>query len=332
MFDQKSGSNLRKVTTLMEKDENEEQLSHLLQILSRSSHSLTNMELYRKSRNVEHCKRVLLLASVSPLLESLTIWGSSGFWLFRLPRTRMIHTSGQSASQITSTSTQLRIFWNFVAEEEGAENLDVSSLVSFAKVSTTERIRSLISRSSSSLIHASIRVTDRPARTSSLACPSLQVLEGRFPHDFPAWLDCPRLRVFIAGRVNRSLLESLPRSLDELWLIDWDSDDLLYGSRNLRWKGLTQACPNLKILRVTDEILRPENHHERFSSTFLGIMKAREGNVKQGMEIGNIKMVSLQKLIIPTEIFTSVQLDELREVVGEVIDLEDYPDLIELEY
>lgn len=50
------------------------------------------------------------------------------------------------------------------------------------------------------------------------------------------------------------------------------------------------------------------------------------------MEIGNIKMVSLQKLIIPTEIFTSVQLDELREVVGEVIDLEDYPDLIELEY
>lgn len=43
-------------------------------------------------------------------------------------------------------------------------------------------------------------------------------------------------------------------------------------------------------------------------------------------------MISLEKLVIPTELFATAQLNDLKETVGEVIDLKDYPDFIEMNY
>lgn len=43
-------------------------------------------------------------------------------------------------------------------------------------------------------------------------------------------------------------------------------------------------------------------------------------------------MVKLQKLVIPTELLNSFDLETLRMVVDEVIDVKDYHDFIEVDY
>lgn len=64
----------------------------------------------------------------------------------------------------------------------------------------------------------------------------------------------------------------------------------------------------------------------------LEALGSRQDKVKEGVEIGGIKMRSLEKLIIPTELLQPAQLAGLREIVDEVIDIESYPDFIEIKY
>lgn len=199
----------------------------------------------------------------------------------------------------------------------------LSSLVSFADPVFEDllQLRSFICNFSQTITHLSTSFHSQNA-PSSLSCPNLSVLEGHFHSVFPSWLDAPNLRVVIATNFNETTFETLPVSTEELWLLREH-----YSEPDPDFSNLQKVCPNLKILKIAQELLerRPRQ------GSLVSALRARERLVKEGFEIAGIKMKSLEKLVVQTDLFEPAQLDELRSLVGIAIEIKDYPDFIELE-
>ena len=117
----------------------------------------------------------------------------------------------------------------------------------------------------------------------------------------------------------------MPSSVQELWLLSWNYDE---DGSEWNLENLSKVCPNLKVLKIGDEFFEDD----LVAEGVVEVLKEREMNDQAGLYGKGILMVSLEKLIIPTGLLGSGQLDDLREIVDEVIDIEDYPNFIELEY
>lgn len=326
-FDEKSASTLKEVSIFQKYGQSDDRI---LKVLDRSKNTLTDLSFKIRFSGIGFRLKLTELASNCHHLESLILWNSRGSSLSLLPKTRLTRSSRQPYLG-TERSSNLQVLWCFDLVKNWNENLDVSSLVSFADESYCDslQLRSVISNFSQTIVHLSISGSGS-ATTSSLSCSSLRILEGRFFPGFPSWLDAPSLRIVIASSVSTGFLRELPISVEELWLLCWSPTTTVERSLDF----LSQVCPHLKVLKlgkdffVGDRLTQQQLGSKDVSSSFT----AREEKVREGVEIEGIKMVSLEKLIVPIELFKSAEADQLRDLVGEVIDLEDYPDFIELEY
>lgn len=332
MFDEKSGSALKKVSISQTSGKpNDPRLVQegdldLFPILQRSKDSLEDLS-FRMVNTHTARNPIMDLAASSTSLESLVFWTPSSVWRSDFPRTRLVRASRRYNQEDAPPSSKLRLLWLSTGEiEKWIEKLDASSIVSLAdaEAASPMRLYQLINPIASNLIHLSISLGAHSSPPPSLSCPSLQIFEGEFgfPIEFPPWLQCPILRVAIARLANSVFIQGLPISVEELWLLRWSGPRMV---SNL--DDLLQVCPLLKALKLGRELLETLG-----VASVLETLRKREENVGQGFEIKGIKMSSIERLIVPTELLTSAQLVGLKESVGEVIDDRDYPDFIELEF
>lgn len=63
----------------------------------------------------------------------------------------------------------------------------------------------------------------------------------------------------------------------------------------------------------------------------LTLLRARRENVESGLEVDNVRMEPLKKLVIPFKEYSAETLEECRELVGEVVDWDPEPQLWEVE-
>lgn len=62
------------------------------------------------------------------------------------------------------------------------------------------------------------------------------------------------------------------------------------------------------------------------------VLESREKRVREEKEIDGIKFIPLQKLVVPLDFFDDLESIRAERLVGEIIDVKDYPDYIEIEY
>jgi len=93
------------------------------------------------------------------------------------------------------------------------------------------------------------------------------------------------------------------------------------------WGELSTKCPNLQVLMMleasTDEISLKDD--------LLSLLRARKKNVESRLEVDNVKMEPLKKLVIPFKEHSARALEKCRELVGEVVDWDLEPQFFEVE-
>lgn len=322
MFDEKSASTLREVSISQEKGNPE---IRILELLDRSKNSLTNLSLNLYTYKTAFRLKIIEIASNSYLLESLVFWPFDEFWVSRFPKTRLTRSCSQVSLDATRPNN-LQVLWYWDSFKDWKSKEDVlSSLVSFADPGYQDptQFHSFISNFTKSIIHLAYSFRHQDMLTS-LSCPNLSVLEGEFPSTFPSWLDAPNLRIVIAESFTEETLLSLPVTIEELWLFQFHASQAAGSDLN----SLLKSCPNLKILKVGPRFVRWKG--KQFD--LIMVLKARREKILQGVEIQGVKMKSLEKLVIPTKLFKTAELNELKSLVGAMIDINDHPAFIELEY
>lgn len=60
------------------------------------------------------------------------------------------------------------------------------------------------------------------------------------------------------------------------------------------------------------------------------VKRCRKENVERGFEVQNVKIEPLKKLVIPLNKFSEEDLEECRELAGDVVDLESEPEFWEV--
>jgi len=78
-------------------------------------------------------------------------------------------------------------------------------------------------------------------------------------------------------------------------------------------------CPSQALSYGQTEALRSYRAAE--PANFLYLLQRRNQNVEAGMEVNGIKMEHIKKLVIAFDKYTPQQLDELRELVEEVVEM-----------
>lgn len=114
--------------------------------------------------------------------------------------------------------------------------------------------------------------------------------------------------------------DAIPKRLPEvaeLWL-----GGLEYGCEELN-----HQCPFLEKLRMTEQL------HQRLVRDLEEILKRRKSDEEAGEEIGGTKIKSIKQLCIYFQEWDSKNLDseEIREIVDELINLEDVSKFIDLD-
>jgi len=109
-------------------------------------------------------------------------------------------------------------------------------------------------------------------------------------------------------------------SIQELWVnlltqIVWD------------WEDLSSRCPKLQVFRLE----RRRELGDSESEHLLSPLRARKENSDRRFEVDSIQMEPLKKLVIPFDKFSAADLEECRELVGEVVDLESEPEFWDVE-
>lgn len=152
-------------------------------------------------------------------------------------------------------------------------------------------------------------------RSSPIELPNLEVLEIKQLgpiEKFPSWIKLgPSFSNLIC---HNSIYPFLP-SVSTLWI---------------RELGLVQRlmsrCPELVELRIM-EARYLKTQHVR---DLIWMLKQRKRNVEDGMEIEGGKMIQLKRLLIDISDVTSSDLQEMKDLVEEVLELSSAP-LIEVE-
>lgn len=203
----------------------------------------------------------------------------------------------------------------------------MKSLISYSHFwpANAERCRALVVNFSETIIHLKMSIDKFSADTMLPAvCPKLRVLEGYFEMGVSAFIDAANLQIFVMNYIGGINLELLPSSLEEIWLMD-DGGDF----HNVRLEPVLRSCPKLKILKVTEKFLK---YMKGILPELLKVLGKRKTIVQDGTIIDGVKMIPLQKLILPTQLLSQEELIRVREAVEEVVDVKDYREIIEIEY
>jgi len=126
----------------------------------------------------------------------------------------------------------------------------------------------------------------------------LEVFEIRLGEEnFPTWMVVPQsLKLF-----DPSNSAGLP-SISILWIYSFND-----------WEELSNRCPCLQIFRL-------DSFYSGDMFKLVNLLSTRRDNVDHGLEIERVKMEPLRKLVIPFKVFSQSELEQLRGLVGEVVD------------
>lgn len=326
MFDEYSRSSLEKVSIQGEKS-NEKDLLHLMQVLTRSKETLSEVT-YRISGFDEFKTRIVELIAAGSRLRSLVVWNwgsESDRDTFPLSRLAPSHLNN-----LTSSSGNLQLLWVY----EGVGKLDskhLNSLISFARAKTIkpQDCRRFISSISETLVHLKLRISKGFSTIEPVFCPNLKIFEGWVGGGLSSFLDAPQLQIIVLESVLQYEIIGLPPSVEEIWFRSRSEN--LHLSEN--WEPLLRPCPKLRILKLMVTFVLGELGVSPFDfNGILEMLQSRRKMVQEGEEIDGIKIASLQKLVLPTQLISKEELKRAVQVAEEVFDVKDYLEFIEIEY
>lgn len=340
MFDEKSRSTMEEVSIEGSYMTNWQliDLSPLFDVLQKSSDTLVSfsfsIRLPRDAAKIEDQVTELALSCSS--LRSLVFWNqTTQDWL---PVARLVPGIKEKELSSSRRETGLEVLWWSCPSVHNIKgklwtSQPLSSLKSFANLLllSPEESHPLLSKFCKTIVRMSLRLGSGEDQ-APLEFPNLQVLEISV-QNFPSWMICPNLETLVMEELHRSALRDLPINIQELWLVrrhlgiqgsSFDSQD---------WIELADSCPQLRILKVTESFFRGSNElNPLFVKSFLEALKIRRSNSEKGMEVQGFILKSLEKLVVPFNRFTSSQIEELQDSVEEVIEIEHYPNFIEVQY
>lgn len=328
MFDEKSGSTIERLS-IQGQYINDNEREYLMQVLDRSKRTMRCRSL--TSPGCEYIQdRVLELIPLSHHLNQLILFPSNGCDVdFPISHLVPLKKEPETEAEVAS-STRLQVLW---VENFAKLNVNLlNSLVSYAQGDglNPQECQSLISNFSETSVHLKLGVTSglSSVQVQPLLCPNLTVLEGYFMRGVSSLFICPKLRYLVLEQVEDLELEGIPSSVEELWL-----NSRKDSFRTENWEPLVYSCPRLQVLKLSEDFVYDSDFGDKIKVDYLlEMMENRNKMVKERREVDGVQFTSLQKLILPTGLFSKSDLDRLEKMVESLIDLKDYPEFIEIEY
>lgn len=312
----------------------------ILQLFDQKSHSkLAQVELPFRIQ----VQREDLYEFVSTLRKSVSTLSSLSFSV-NLSDYSLEDDRGKSLfSLLNGSSTNLSVLcinnlnrrWKSVLQVSNQNNLRslpdspiFLSLSGFTPGDTLQDFLNQIFKSPGRLgyLHISFpRELSGPIEQSPVQFNHLKVLEASFPWDalsvtYRMSDAYPKLILFIQDIGGLYSMSRVPPSTKEWWLKVEDGLRLDYNYANLT--PLFRSGPRVRNLRIDSGI---------FPFRQILLVKALEERFKSvGSEIDGEPMRPLEKLIISKKHFGKTSVSRLEDVVGEVIDVKDVPDRIQI--
>lgn len=271
--------------------------------------------------------QLLHLARTSRSVEKLVLWhadaGYKSLPLVRLVPDRKRVDGGPSTSS-------LKILWLYLSSKEEIKQVlqlptqFATSLISFAlsRWSDFQEIRPLLASFAETIVHLSLSIVNSESQMEQpIFCPNLKILEGSFQSALSIYFNCPNLKHIILPFGSETRWHGIPSSVEQLWLKSGGEEN---------WKPLLRLCPKMEVLR-----LRTANYmtgRSLQSEALIQVLEKRQEMVKKGDQIQGLLVVPLQTLVLPLTLFSEGQIERARKAVGEVADVKDYPEFIELQY
>lgn len=255
-------------------------------------------------------------------MKYFSFWPTSALSWLPVAQLVKLRNGEQNHSEVKS---QLNVFWCWrVADLSKLELNLLKSLNSFATLSVygPQEYRPTLLNFCNSIVHLRLRICkgDTP---NPVHFPSLKLIQGEFEEGFPSWFNCPNLQTIVLEQVQGYSLQTLPPSVRELWLMDrkYVYAEGGYSFKVEGWNNLSQACPNLMTLKITENFFKGLFHFQDSHTLTASLPKCLES--REG---------PLSRLVLPTFQFSPSLSYALRGSVDEVIDIGDYPDFVEIQY
>lgn len=314
--------------------EEEEEATSLVETLQRSKETLRFLHLtYRTKYNdkTPDAQLASVLVTLPKLVDCRLVSPSSYWWNFiRLHLCR--RQEQEEVRVLEEASNNLKILWIwssqvqsvFQSPDQAFNNL--SSLVIDGDVEYP-KLRVILEKPSLTLKHLQISIKTSFLRSNTtglqgLHLPHLQVLEIKESLStsvYPRFLRIPPTSTIL---MRDEMVYSLP-SISRLWI------------SHLKELHLIEArCPVLVELRVVGPFPEASSMFgltRKEGSNLCSMLRQRKEIVEAGMEVDGVKMIHLKTLVINTTGIKSETLDELKELVEEVIDVEEVPPMIDVE-
>lgn len=330
MFDQKSGSTIERISFVY-RNNDDEVAKHLITTLKRSKATLKHVY-FRVYNHKGIQDQILDLATSSPNLESLVAWDSHPIDAI-FPLSHLVCIDRKLCTNaIQRQASRLKVLWihNGVEAISKMDTKLFKSLISFSQSEDAESGPSYetLSKFSETLVHLKIRIDLDDSISKPLFCPHLKVFEGGVEIGLSSFFDAPKLQVVVLEFVHYYDFMGIPVSVEEIWLRS-RKEDLRYED----WEPLLLlSCPRLRLLKLMKNFIIDFCCDRFLFEDFLLALEDRKTLVDGKGEVDGIKMASINTLVLPTDLFDEDELDRARELVGEVVDVKDYREFIEIEY
>lgn len=304
LFDRKSESKLQQVS-MNPKFNSETEWKAFGELLKKSKETL--LVLYLKVEDPQAKFYLEELSFQLPLLVDCRISG----WGDRGDRVRIIGSLENKIKKGSSkprNSRDLRILWVPIGFSHLKQSDLLVNLVSLKLeiIRDYSQLRKCLQKCSQGLKHLdfSIPFVFGSPQYEPQELPRLQVLEiGCTPTlRYPSWLRIPSSATLI---ITGDLPPSLP-SVSRLWL-----------RFNEGFQNLPTISAELEEFRFEDNYLGFPGRIEALSSA----LTQRKSNASAGMEIEGIKMTPLKTLLIDCEGLSQLQLEEMKKVAENVVDV-----------
>lgn len=338
LFDRNSGSTLEKVVMGLHLEE-EKDAAVLLETLQRNKqtiqilHPLQAADVY--SRDDEDGKTIqdqvhqlLNLPSLVDcrLVPSFVYLGSS----VRL----LLHQSKREETQNVNHSSNLKILWlqashvSLLARNDSDLLRNLSSLVVDGRSLNTTDLKLVLKKSRHTLRHVEMKTDDHETndddefldvsepQVSDVTLPNLQVLGlSSYSSDYPSWLKIPTTSTLVT---RFDVMAHLP-AISKLWI----------GNTSLKHVDrLKDRCPELVELRVKTVVRSPST---KACKDLISVLRQRKENCEAGLVAEGMRMVPLKTLTIDVGTLKSNILDQMKELVEEVVDIQEVSPVVEVE-
>lgn len=326
LFDSKSQSTLEEVQFSLPKLESEE-YSLLVQLLERSKHSLRFLSIQLYDR-VDFWYRESPIPDLSWKLSHLVEFKVSHSQQKRESRVLLRWNEFEGSNRLGSNQnlSNLKVLWIYNFPAFINSHLDLLSNISSLCLSrsvTSSEWRRILEVPSKTLKHlrmtASASSDPDSDQLSTLHFPRLKLLQTWSSEFFilPTWLDVPTTSILISEL-------GFPLYLPSISIL------CIPDLRDIQRSKI--RCPLLVELEVgksSDGIIA-ETYPDLVNELIL-VLKERNHQSEDGFEVDGVQMTPLKRLVIPFVQFRARKLEELRDLVEELLDLESVSPFIEIE-